>query len=112
MMKWFKVPKPEDPSKQFVGRFVLCYPTSQDARDRTNGERLEVQWICGNMRNPTMFQINGTHLVSMLDAFCELNGAALPNLQTHKEFLSTTMEHIEREKSVIDAPPKRPVLLG
>jgi hypothetical protein len=113
-LKWFKVPKPEDPAKQFVGRTLLCYPTAQDARNRTNGERLNVEWICGNLRHPTMFQVNGSHLVSMLDAYCELNGNPLPNMETHQDFLSTVVEHIQKDqpKSLIDAKPKRPVFDG
>lgn len=112
MIKWFKIPKPVDPAKQFIGRTIIAYPTAQDAWRRSNGVKLEIEVIRGNMRHQTMFEINGTHLVSMLDAYCTLNGEHLPNQEMHESFLSTTAEQITKEGSLIDATPKRPTLHG
>lgn len=111
-MKWFKIPKPVDPAKQFIGRSIVAYPTADDAKRRSNGEKLEIIEIRGNMRHQTMFEINGTHLVSMLDAYCTLNGEHLPNQEMHEAFLSTVAEQITRDGSLIDAQPKRPILNG
>lgn len=93
-MKWFKLKKPQDPADQFKGMTLMAYPTAQDARLRTNGEQLKVEHIAGNLRHQTMFQINGSHLVSMYDAYCELNGEPLPNQEFHEAFLSTVAEHV------------------
>jgi hypothetical protein len=109
-MQWFKIPKPEDPAKQFVGRTLIAYPTAHDAKYRINGEKVEIQTIRGNMRHPTMFEINGFYLVSMLDAYCTLNGQPLFNQETHEDFLSTVVESIIPDhpaKTLIDAGPKR-----
>jgi hypothetical protein len=111
-IKWFKVPKPEDPAKQFIGHFIIAYPTAQDVWRRSNGVKLEIESIRGNMRHPTMFEINGSHLVSMLDAYCTLNGEQLPNQELHEGFLSTAVDHIQKEGSLIEATPKRPTLNG
>lgn len=104
-MKWFKIKKPKDPGEQFGGRIMTCYPTAKDAHDRTNADRLEVKHICGNLTHQTMFQVNGTHLVSMLDAYCELNREVLPDQETHEAFLSTVAEHVTPAKSLIDRRP-------
>lgn len=101
MMKWFKVPKPKDPAEQFKGHPLTCYPTAKDVKNRTNGVRVEVEHIAGNLTHQTMFQINGKYLVSMLDAYCELNREPLPNQEFHEEFLSTVAEHIQREKPAL-----------
>ncbi len=98
MMKWFKLRKPQDPAKQFVGRTLTAYPTATDARYRTNGERLVVEHIAGNLRHQTMFQINHSHLVSMLDAYCELNREPLPSDELHRDFLSTVSEAVVPER--------------
>lgn len=110
-MKWFNIKKPKDPSEQFVGRVITAYPTAEDARIRTNGVPLVVVHIAGNLTHQTMFQINGSHLVSMLDAYCELNREPLPNQELHEGFLSTVAEHVEAPKpekpkpSLIDRGP-------
>lgn len=104
-MKWFKLKKPKSPQEQFGGRTITCYPTAKDVHQRTNAERLEVEHIAGNLTHQTMFQINGSHLVSMLDAYCELNREPLPDPETHAGFLSTVSEHIERAPSLIDRKP-------
>lgn len=95
-MKWFKIKKPKDPAEQFKGKRLTCYRTAQDATKRTNPETLTVEHIAGNLTHQTMFQVNGSHLVSMLDAYCELNREPLPNQQMHEEFLSTVAEHVTR----------------
>lgn len=100
-MKWFRIKKPEDPAKQFKGKTITCYQTAKDAHDRTNPERLTVEHIAGNLTHQAMFQINGSHLVSMLDAYCELNGEPLPNREMHEGFLSTVSVQVQREE-----PPK------
>lgn len=94
-MKWFKLKKPKSLDQQFKGRTMTAYATSGDAKARTNPERLLVEHICGNLTHQTMFQINGSHLVSMLDAYCELNREPLPDQETHEAFLSTVAEHIQ-----------------
>lgn len=103
-MRWFKVKKPEDPAKLFVGRFITAYPTAHDVVRRTNADRLLVTHIAGNLTHQTMFQINGSHLVSMLDAYHELHNEPLPNQEMHESFLSTVATHVQRagEKSAID----------
>jgi hypothetical protein len=111
-MKWFKIPKPVDPAKQFIGRFIIAYPTSKDAWRRSNGVKLEIETIRGNLTHQTMFEINGSHLVSMLDAYCTLNGEPLPNQEMHEGFLSTVAEQVTRESDLISAQPKRPTLNG
>lgn len=108
-MKWMKIKKPKDPADEFKGKFITCYFTAEDAKKRTNGERLKVEHIAGNLTHQTMFQINGSHLVSMLDAYCELNKEPLPNQQMHEDFLSTTAEHVTRAEpklSLIDNTKK------
>lgn len=111
MKLWFKIPKPEDPAKQFVGRFITAYPTAKDAWRRSNGKRVEVEHIRGNMTHQTMFEINGFHLVSMLDAYCELNGQPLPNMEMHEGFLSTVATHVTQEKTPDPlANPRKPVI--
>ena len=105
-MKWFKLRKPKDPSEQFIGETITAYPTAQDAWARTNGDRLKVEHIAGNLTHQTMFQVNGSHLVSMLDAYCEINGEALPNLELHQDFLATVAEHVQK-----DAEPKKTLSL-
>lgn len=104
-MQWFKIKKPKDPAAQFKGRKITAYPTAQDAWKRTNGVRLEVEHIAGNLTHQAMFQINGSHLVSMLDAYSELNGEPLPNMDMHEGFLSTVSVKVEREPSLIDRRP-------
>lgn len=106
-MKWFKLRKPKDPSEQFKGKQITAYPTYKDAYNRTNGERLTVEHIAGNLTHQTMFQINGSHLVSMLDAYCELNREPLPGLEMHQDFLSTVVESVvpDRKPSMIDRGP-------
>ena len=89
--------KKRDLRSDFKGRWLTCYPTAEDARRRTNGERLRVEHIIGNMRHVTMFQVNGSHLVSMLDAYSEAGGEPLPDRETHEAFLSTVMTHIQPE---------------
>jgi hypothetical protein len=111
-MKWFKIKKPKDPAEQFTGKSITCYPTAKDATKRTNGARLVVEHIAGNLTHQTMFQVNGSHLVSMLDAFCELNREPLPNQQMHEDFLSTVAEHVTREGSKPSLIDKRPALNG
>jgi hypothetical protein len=113
VIRWHKIPKAQDPAKQFVGRTITAYPTAKDAWFRSNGARLEVEHIAGNLTHQTMFQINGSHLVSMLDAYCELNGNPLPNMEMHEGFLSTVATQVRQEISpqAIDAR-KRPVLDG
>ena len=59
-----------------------------------------------NLTHQTMFQVNGSHLVSMLDAYCEINGEALPNLELHQDFLATVAEHVQK-----DAEPKKTLSL-
>jgi hypothetical protein len=97
-MRWFKVRKPRSPAADFGGKKLLCYSTYEKAVERQGGEKLLVEHICGNLTHPTMFQINGSHLVSMLDAYCVLNKEPLPDLETHKAFLSTVCERIEPDK--------------
>jgi hypothetical protein len=97
-MKFFKLKKPKDLDQQFKGLTVTAYPTAKDATQRTNGERLKIDHIAGNLTHQTMFQINGSHLVSMLDAFCELNAEELPDQETHEAFLSTVAESVVRDK--------------
>ncbi len=106
-MKWFKIRKPKDLGEQFVGRHLLVYPTSDDVRNRTNGKRVFVSDIRGNLTHQTMFEVNGEFLVSMLDAYSELNREELPNLQMHQDFLSTVAEHVveSRPRSLIDRSP-------
>lgn len=106
-MKFFKVRKPKDPAEQFTGRVITAYPTAKDAWARTNGQRLIVEHIAGNLTHQTMFQINGSHLVSMLDAYCELNREPLPNREFHESFLSTVAEAVVQEKprSAIERMP-------
>lgn len=103
--RWFKVRKPEDPNKLFFAKDITVYPTSDDVRNRTNPKRVNVVHIRGNMKNPTMFEVNGEYLVSMLDAYSELNKEELPNLQMHQDFLSTVMEHAAEYKGS-DVSPK------
>lgn len=115
-MKWFKIKKPKDPAEQFIGKTLTCYPTAQDATKRTNPANLVVEHIAGNLTHQTMFQVNGSHLVSMLDAYCQLNREPLPDQQMHEDFLSTTAEHIQRAEerpalSLIENK-KRPTLDG
>jgi hypothetical protein len=95
--KWFRVPKPKDPAEQFKDFTLTAYPTAKDAIARTNGARLKVEHIAGNLTHQTMFQINGSHLVSMLDAYCELNDEPLPNRELHEGFLSTVATEVVRE---------------
>lgn len=107
-MKWFRIKKPKDPQKQFGGSYLTAYPTSADAMKRTNGERLRVEHIQGNLTHQAMFQINHTHLVSMLDAYSELNGEPLPNREMHEGFLSTVATQVmpeRQEPSLIDRKP-------
>jgi hypothetical protein len=107
-MKWFKIRKPKSLEEQFLGEVLTCYPTARDVHHRTNPVRLKVEHIAGNLTHQTMFQINGSHLVSMLDAYCELNDEPLPNMKMHDEFLSTVATHVEVEKpkpSLIDRKP-------
>ncbi len=111
-MKWFKIPKPVDPAKQFIGRFIIAYPTAADCWRRTNGVKLEIKSISGNLTHQTMFEINGSHLVSMLDAYCTINGEHLPNQELHEGFLSTVAEQVTRESDLISANKKRLVLDG
>lgn len=103
-LKWFKIRKPKNLHEQFVGKTLTAYPTAQDAKKRSNGVRLEVEHIAGNFTHQTMFQINGSHLVSMLDAYCELNREPLPNQEMHEGFLSTVATSVERvgKTSLID----------
>lgn len=96
-MKWFKL-KPQDPAAQFIGKKMTCYPTYEDAKNRTNAETLLVEHICGNLTHQTCFQINGSHLVSMLDAYCELNKEPKPTQEMHEDFLSTKAEVIQEDK--------------
>lgn len=111
-MAWFKIPKP-DPAKEFIGRVIVAYPTAEDAKRRTNGVKLEIEHIRGNMRHQAMFEINGTHLVSMLDAYHTINGEQLPNQEMHEAFLSTIAEQITPDlgPKPLDAP-RKPVLHG
>lgn len=102
-MKWFKIRKPKEPSEQFIGRTMTAYPTAKDATERTNSERLTVEHIAGNLTHQTMFQVNGSHLVSMLDAYCELNKEPLPDQQTHEDFLSTVAETVMHESQIPSA---------
>lgn len=97
-VQWFKLKKPKDPTEQFVGRTITAYPTAKDVHERTNGERLKVEHIAGNLTHQTMFQINGSHLVSMLDAYCEINKEPLPNQELHAGFLSTVVESVHRDR--------------
>ena len=96
-IQWFKLKRPKDPSEQFKGKTITAYPTALDATERTNGVKISVGHIAGNMRHQTMFQVNGTHLVSMLDAYCELNKEPLPNEEIHRGFLSTVAESVAPE---------------
>lgn len=113
-MKWFKIRKPKDLNGQFVGHFIKAYKTAQDAWDRTNGEAIEVESIRGNMTHQTMFEVNGTHLVSMLDAYSEINGEPIPNKELHEGFLSTVATQVmeARPTSFIDAKPKTIEVIG
>lgn len=110
-MKWFRVKKPKDLMSQFSGMTITAYPTAEDALLRSKGELITIEHIAGNFRHQTMFQINHSHLVSMLDAYSELNGDPLPPYDLHQDFLSTTCEHIEKEQkekpklSLIDRNP-------
>ena len=107
-MKWFKFKKPRSLEHEFKGARITCYPTAKDAWARTNGVKLLVEHIAGNLTHQTMFQINGSHLVSMLDAYSEINGEELPNREMHEGFLSTVATHITPEKdapSLIDRTP-------
>lgn len=105
----FKVPKPRlSWHEQFSGKKLTCFPTYQDAKNRTNGEKLKVEHIAGNLTHQTMFQINGSHLVSMIDAYCEIEKTPLCDQKTHEEFLSTTAEHVFAPGEQVDkwdAPP-------
>lgn len=95
-MNWFKTKKPKDPQKEFGDRLLTVYPTWADARARTNPKRLKVVHICGNLAHPSAFQVNGDFLVSMLDAYSEINKAAKPDKETHEAFCDITLEKIER----------------
>lgn len=97
-MQFFKVRKPKDPMEQFKGKTLTVYPTGDDALKRTNGTRLKVEHIAGNLTHQAMFQVNGSHLVSMLDAYCELNREPLPSQELHEDFLSTTCESVVKDK--------------
>lgn len=107
MIKWFKLRKPKDLREQFVGERLTVYPTSKDAWQRTNGAKVLVDDIRGNMTHQTMFEVNGTYLVSMLDAYSEINREPLPNREMHEGFLSTVATQVmeERKASLIDRIP-------
>jgi hypothetical protein len=107
-MKWFKLKKPKSIEQDFTGKWLTVYPTIQDVKERSNGVRIQVEHIAGNLTHQTCFQINGAYLVSMLDAYSELNREPLPTQQMHEDFLSTVVEHVEREGkklSLIDRNP-------
>lgn len=97
-MSFFKVKKPKSPQEQFGGRTITAYRTWADARARTNPDRIRVDHICGNLTHQTAFQINGSHLVSMLDAFCELEREELPPKDVHEAFCDTVAEGVEVAK--------------
>lgn len=98
-MNWLKVKKPKDIHQQFAGRTMTVYPSWEDARARTNPVRARVEHICGNFTHQTAFQINGRYLVSMLDAFAELNREELPDQDTHLAFCDTVSTRVERAPS-------------
>lgn len=107
-MEWFKLRKPKDPADQFKGKTITAYLTAEDAKNRAHGHRVKVEHIAGNLRHQAMFQINGMHLVSMLDAYCELNKEPLPSQQMHEDFLSTECEAVVKDKpklSLIERGP-------
>jgi hypothetical protein len=95
-IEFFRLKKP-DTNREFLGHTITAYKTADDARHRTNPERLHVEHIVGNLTHVTMFQINGSHLVSMLDAYSEINRLPQVDQRTHEEFLSTVMEDIHPE---------------
>lgn len=105
-MKWFRVKRPKDPGELFLGRTLTAYPTIEDTRKRTNGVRLKVEHIAGNLTHQTCFQINGSHLVSMLDAFSELNKEPLPNQDLHEGFMSMVSERVVREENPMEVEGK------
>lgn len=108
-MQWFKVRKPKDLRQEFIGKHLTVYPTAQDVWKRANGRDVCVTEIRGNMTHVTMFEINSEYLVSMLDAYSQLNREPLPNLTMHEDFLSTVAEHVVETKkaSLIDKEPPR-----
>ena len=107
-MRCLKVRKPKDLNETFLGTHITAYPTADDVRNRTNGQKLFVSSIKGNLTHQTMFEINGSHLVSMLDAYSEINKEPVPNLDLHRDFLSTVAEHVveTRPTSLIERGPK------
>jgi hypothetical protein len=96
--QWFRFRKPKDPAGDFKGKRLKVYPTAEDATRRTNGQRVDVEHIAGNLRHQTMFQVNGKYLVSMLDAYCELNNEPLPPREMHEAFLSTVATKVEVDR--------------
>ena len=105
-IEFFRLKKP-DTNREFLGHTITAYKTSQDAKARTNPERIHVKHIVGNLTHVTMFQINGSHLVSMLDAYSELNRQPLVDMETHEEFLSTVLEKIHPEGAPTDGQVKQ-----
>ncbi len=106
-MNWFKIKKPE-PLQEFHGLTLTAYPTAKDVYHRSNGEKMKVEHIAGNLTHQTMFQINGSHLVSMYDAYATLNREPFPTLREHQDFLSTVATKVEQckpERSLIDRSP-------
>lgn len=107
MIQWFKLRKPKDLREQFVGDRLTVYPTAKDAWQRTNGVKVIVDDIRGNMTHQTMFEVNGAYLVSMLDAYSEINREPLPNREMHEGFLSTVATNVmeTRKPSLIEKVP-------
>ncbi len=95
---FYRVNKPKSPQDEFFNMVLTCYSTAADAKSRNNPERIKVEHIAGNMTHQTMFQINGSYLVSMLDAYSELNNEELPDTETHEAFCNTVAEKIEKYK--------------
>ena len=62
------VPKPQDPNDIGKGKTFLV------TDDSGNEVQIVADRIVGNIANPKNFEINGTHVISMLEFYCQLEG--------------------------------------
>lgn len=67
--KWYaSVPKPKDPNELGKGKTFIC-------KDDSGKEvRVKAERIVGNLAKPHYFELNGSHLISILEFYCQLNG--------------------------------------
>lgn len=94
---WGTVPRPEDPNLRAKGRLMWVDGET---------EPVLVERVTGNVNDPKKYEINGKHLVGMLDFYLQLNENRRPTKEELEEWDSIELVQIDPPESKRKLSPK------